>query len=184
MIVGYARVATQSQSFDLQLDTLKSAGCERIFMEVASSASTNQKELISALKILKKGDTLIVWRLDGLGKTLKSLVELINGLNEKGVSFRSIVDAIDTATSTGQFFFHIMGSFAKLERNLIHERTMAGLQAARERGRKGGRPKVIDDKTFRSALKLYRSKDISVADICVKLKINKRSFYRYLKNLS
>lgn len=182
MIIGYARISTSEQNFDLQIDALKKFGCEKIFKEVISGVKSEKKELEEALKRLRKGDTLIVWKLDRLGRTLKSLIELVNKLKEEGIYFKSLMDSIDTSTSMGQFFFHITGSFAELERNLIHERTMAGLTAARERGRKGGRPKVIDDKTFNTALKMYNTKDFSVTEICSRLKINKRSFYRYMKN--
>ena len=181
MIIGYARVSTPEQSLDLQLDALEKAGCERIYKEVVSGVRSEKKELSEALKILREGDTLIVWRLDRLGRTLKTLIELVNDLKEKGVYFKSVMDSIDTSTAIGQFFFHVTGSFAELERNLIHERTMAGLAAAKARGRVGGRPKAIDAKTFNTALKMYQSKDFKVSEICSTLKISRRSFYRYMQ---
>lgn len=184
MIIGYARVSTSDQNLSLQLDSLKKVGCEKIFKETVSGAKSEKKELAEALKILRKGDTLIVWRLDRLGRTLKSLIELVNSLKEDGVYFKSVMDSIDTSTPTGQFFFHITGSFAELERNLIQERTVAGLVAARKRGRVGGRPKAIDMETFNIAQKMYGARDFSVAEICSRLKINKRSFYRYMENLN
>jgi DNA invertase Pin-like site-specific DNA recombinase len=183
MIIGYARISTADQNFHLQLDALNKAGCERIFKETVSGTLPDKIELKEVLGQLRKGDTLIVWRLDRLGRTLKSLIELVNHLKEQGVYFKSIMDAIDTSTPIGQFFFHITGSFAELERNLIHERTIAGLRAARERGRKGGRPKAIDDKTFNTAIKMYNSRNFSVQEICSRLKINRRSFYRYMQAL-
>ena len=184
MIIGYARISTTDQNFALQLDALTNAGCEKVFKEAVSGVKVEKKELNEALKQLRRGDTLIVWKLDRLGRSLKSLIELVNTLKEEGVYFKSIMDSIDTSTPIGQFFFHITGSFAELERNLIRERTMAGLNAARERGKKGGRPKAIDNKTFDTALKMYRSNNFSVSEICSRLKINRRSFYRYMQNLS
>jgi DNA invertase Pin-like site-specific DNA recombinase len=184
MNIGYARISTLDQNYDLQLDALKKAGCEKIFQEAISGIQSEKKELGEALKQLRKGDSLIVWRLDRLGRTLKSLIELVNWLKEEGVYFKSIMDSIDTSTPMGQFFFHITGAFAELERNLIHERTIAGLSAARERGRKGGRPKAIDKKTFNMALEMYNSGNFSVNEICYRMKINRRSFYRYLQNPS
>ncbi|MDD4976212.1 MAG: recombinase family protein [Bacteriovorax sp.] len=182
MIIGYARISTSDQNFALQLDALKKAGCEKVFKETVSGDKSEKKELEEALKRLRKGDTLVVWRLDRLGRSLRALIELANGLKEEGIYFQSLMDSIDTSTAIGQFFFHVTGSFAELERNLIIERTMAGLEAARKRGRKGGRPKAIDNKTFHTALKMHRSEDFSVNEICLRLKINRRSFYRYLQS--
>jgi len=182
MIIGYARISTSEQNFSLQLDALKKAGCEKIFKEAVSGGSSDKKELNEALKRLRQGDTLMVWRLDRLGRSLKELIELANGLKKEGVYFKSIMDSIDTSTAIGQFFFHVTGSFAELERNLILERTMAGLDAARKRGITGGRPKAIDQKTFHTAFKMHHSGNFSVNEICFRLKINRRSFYRYLQN--
>ena len=145
MIIGYARISTSDQNFDLQLDALKKAGCEKIFKEAVSGIKSEKKELVETLKQLRRGDTLIVWKLDRLGRSLKSLIELVNQLKDEGIYFKSLMDSIDTSTSLGQFFFHITGSFAELERNLIRERTIAGLASARKRGRKGGRPKSYRD---------------------------------------
>lgn len=180
MLIGYARVSTFDQNLDLQLDDLHKAGCEKIFNDTASGSRSERPGLNEALDYVRSGDTLVVWRLDRLGRSLKDLIEITNGLYAREVGFRSLIEAIDTSTSTGKFFFHITGAFAELERNLIRERTMAGLNAARARGRKGGRPTAIDKKTFEMALQLYNKKTTPVSDICQRLGIAKRTFYRYL----
>ena len=144
MLIGYARVSTQDQNLDLQVEALEKNGCDKIYQEIVSGIKAERKTLNEALSYLRTGDTLVVWRLDRLGRSLKQLIELINSLQERYVGFKSVVEAIDTTTPTGQFFFHITGAFAELERNLIRERTRAGLASARARGRKGGRPKALD----------------------------------------
>lgn len=181
MLVGYARISSPEQSFDLQIDALEKAGCKKIFKEVVSGAKAERKALNDALEYVRKGDTLVVWRLDRLGRSLLHLIEVINGLHKRKVGFKSLVDAIDTQTATGQFFFHVTGAFAELERNLIRERTRAGLKAARARGRSGGRPKAIDPKTFQMALEIYNSKTTTVGEMCKRLGIAKRTFYRHLE---
>lgn len=182
MKIGYARASADDQSFSLQIDALKKTGCKKIFKEIASGLKVNKVELNEALKAIKEGDTLIVWRLDRLGMPVKSLIDLVNDLKKKGIYFISIMDSIDTSTSMGKIFFHVTKAFAELERNLIHERTMAGIKAAHERGRKGGRPKAIDQETFKLALKMYKTNEFSVKQICEKLDINRRTFYRYMDN--
>ena len=181
MLIGYARVSTQDQNLDLQVEALEKEGCENIYTEVVSGAKAERKILNEALAYLRPGDTLIVWRLDRLGRSLKQLIELINELKEREVGFKSIVEAIDTTTPTGKFFFHVTGAFAELERNLIRERTMAGLASARARGRSGGRPKALDPETFQMALVLYNEKNTTVGNICKQFNISKRTFYRYLE---
>ena len=181
MLVGYARISTPEQSFDLQIDALEKAGCKKIFKETVSGAKTERRALNDALEYVRKDDTLVVWRLDRLGRSLMHLIEVVNGLHERKIGFKSLVDAIDTQTATGQFFFHITGAFAELERNLIRERTRAGLKAARARGRSGGRPKAIDPKTFQMALEIYNSKTTTVGKMCKRLGIAKRTFYRHLE---
>lgn len=158
MFVGYTRISTPEQSFDLQVDALEKASCEKIFKETVSGAKAEREALNDALAYVRPGDTLVVWRLDRLSRSLKHLIEVIKGLHEREVGFKSLVDAIDTLTPAGQFFFHVTGAFAELERNLIRERTRAGLKAARARGRNGGRPKAIDPKTFDMAIEIYNSK--------------------------
>ncbi len=181
MLVGYARISTPEQSFDLQIDALEKAGCKKIFKETVSGAKTERRALNDALEYVRKDDTLVVWRLDRLGRSLMHLIEVVNGLHERKIGFKSLVDAIDTQTATGQFFFHITGAFAELERNLIRERTRVGLKAARARGRSGGRPKAIDPKTFQMALEIYNSKTTTVGKMCKRLGIAKRTFYRHLE---
>lgn len=181
MLVGYARVSTPDQRLDLQKDALLKAGCGRLFEDVVSGSDDNKEELEKALEFLREGDTLVVWRLDRLGRSLKQLVELVNELKTKDIEFKSLVEAIDTTSATGQFFFHITAAFAELERNLIRERTRAGLEAARARGRSGGRPPALDKKTFEMALSLYESNQGTVAEICEGLGIKTRTFYRYRK---
>ena len=181
MLVGYARVSTSDQNFALQLDALKASGCEKIFQDAASGSIAQRQGLNDALEYLREGDILVVWRLDRLGRSLRNLIDFMNKLYERKVGFKSLVDSIDTLTATGQFFFHVTGAFAELERNLIRERTMAGLKAARSRGRKGGRPKAIDQRTFDMALKLYEDKNNPVGDICKRLGIARRTFYRYVE---
>ncbi len=181
MLIGYARISTIDQNFDLQVDALKKVGCGKIFQDTASGSISDRKVLNETIEYLRSGDTLVVWRLDRLGRSLKKLIEFTNELNERKIGFKSIVESIDTTTTTGRFFFHVTGAFAELERNLIRERTKAGLDAARARGRKGGRPTAIDSKTFEIALQLYNDKKISVGDMCQRLGIVKRTFYRHLE---
>ncbi len=182
MFVGYARVSTQDQNFDLQINALEKSGCDRIYKEKASGVKSERKALNEALDYLRPGDTLVVWRLDRLGRSLKQLIELINELKKREVGFKSLVESIDTTTPAGKFFFHITGAFAELERNLIRERTKAGLESARARGRKGGRPKALDPEAFEMALHLYNGKKTTVSNICKRFKISKRTFYRYLED--
>lgn len=181
MHIGYARVSTYEQSMDLQRDALERVGCERIFEDTLSGVKAERPGLTEALAYLRAGDTLIVWRLDRLGRSLKQLIELANELKARGVGFKSLREDIDTSSATGQFFFHVTAAFAELERDLIRERTRAGLEVARARGRLGGRPRALDKKTFAMALQLYEANQSSVTDICERLDIKPRTFYRYLK---
>ncbi len=180
MQVGYARVSTPDQTLAVQLDALQQSGCTKIFREVASGTKADRQGLTAALDYLRPGDTLMVWRLDRLGRSLGQLIVLMNTLHQQQIGFQSLVEAIDTTTPLGQFFFQITGAFAKLERNLTRERTLAGLASARQRGRKGGRPKAIDAKTFEMALQLYEARTSSVQSICTRLGIARRTFYREL----
>lgn len=179
MRLGYARVSTDDQRLDLQTDALRNAGCEEVYSDVTSGVTQDKEELDKALTFLRPGDTLVVWRLDRLGRSMSRLVSLINELNQQGIGFVSLVEAIDTTTATGTFFFHVTAAFAELERNLIRERTHAGLAAARARGRKGGRPRAIDQTTFELALRLHEQNEAPVGEICSRLGIAKRTFYRY-----
>ena len=148
MRIGYARVSTPDQSFTLQRDALEQSGCSKVFQEVASGAKAARPALIAALEYMRAGDMLVVWRLDRLGRSLGQLIALMQTLQSRQIGFHNLVEMIDTTTATGQFFFQITGAFAELERNLIRERTRAGLASARQRGRRGGRPKAIDPETF------------------------------------
>jgi DNA invertase Pin-like site-specific DNA recombinase len=181
MLVGYERVSSEGQELALQTDALKAAGCGNIFSDVASGATTQRPGLIEALSYVRKGDTLVVWRLDRLGRSLKHLIEAVSNLEEKGVGFRSLQEAIDTTTSGGRLIFQIFGALAEFERNLILERTQAGLTAARARGRKGGRPKIFTDQKIMMAKELIVNKNNSVSEICKTLSMSKASFYRLIK---
>ncbi len=142
MLIGYARVSTQDQTLDLQKDALEKIGCSKIFTDTASGATTERKGLEEALSYVREGDTLVVWRLDRLGRSLQHLIETITKLNNRKIGFKSITENIDTTTSGGKLIFHIFGALAEFERDIIRERTLAGLQAARARGRLGGKPKA------------------------------------------
>jgi len=181
MIVGYARVSTDDQTLALQLDALQAAGCETVFRDTISGAKTERPGLTKALEHVRSGDMLVVWRLDRLGRSLSHLIELIQTLEGRGVGFKSLTEQIDTTTSGGKLIFHIFGALAEFERNLIRERTMAGLQAARARGRKGGRPrKPNTDTKIVMAKQLHADQNNSIADICTTLGVSRATLYRYL----
>src|SRR5512144_839185 len=158
MLVGYARVSTQDQTLDLQKDALEKIGCTRIYTDTASGAKAERKGLEEALNYVREGDILVVWRLDRLGRSLKHLIEAITELNKRGIGFKSIQENIDTTTSGGKLVFHIFGALAKFERDIIRERTRAGLTAARARGRKGGRPNALTQKSTAGANPLQSKK--------------------------
>jgi DNA invertase Pin-like site-specific DNA recombinase len=179
MQVGYARVSTPDQSLAVQLEALQQHGCSKIFQEVASGTHAERPGLTAVLAYVRPGDTLVVWRLDRLGRSLDQLIGLMNTLHQQ-IGFQSVVEALDTTTAIGQFFFQITGAFAELERNLMRERTLAGLASARRRGRRGGRRKAIDPQTFAMALQLYEARTSSVQRICTRLGIARRTFYRAL----
>jgi DNA invertase Pin-like site-specific DNA recombinase len=181
MLIGYARVSTQEQTLDLQKDALEKIGCVKIFTDVISGAKAERKGLQEALAYVREGDTLVVWRLDRLGRSLKHLIETITNLNNRKIGFKSITENIDTTTSGGKLIFHIFGALAEFERDIIRERTNAGLQAARARGRKGGRPKSLTGKKVAMAQELYNNKQNAIADICKTLGISRATLYRYVK---
>jgi|SRR5947209_5889116 len=183
MLIGYARVSTHEQHLDLQIDALKAAGCQKIFTDKISTLKAERKGLDEALAFLRPGDGLVVWKLDRLGRTLKQLIELVALFNQKGIGFKSLKETIDTTTSTGKLVFHVFAALAEFERDIIHERTRAGLEAARARGRSGGRPKIQDTDPKRIALakSLYTAKDRPVKEICETLHISKSTLYRYVK---
>ena len=181
MLIGYARVSTQDQTLNLQNDALEKAGCSKIFTDTISGAKTERVGLEQALGYVRPGDTLVVWRLDRLGRSLKHLIETITALHERGIGFKSITENIDTTTSGGKLVFHIFGALAEFERDIIRERTQAGLQAARARGKKGGRPKVLKDKKIAMAQALYNDTNNSIAEICKTLNISRSTLYRYIE---
>jgi DNA invertase Pin-like site-specific DNA recombinase len=185
MRLGYARVSTKDQSFDLQVDALKKAKCEKVFKEVASGSRTARPVLDDLLPRVRAGDVLVVWKLDRLGRSLKHLVMLANELMERQIGLISLNDPIDTTTPQGRLVFNIFASLAEFERDLIRERTQAGLKAARARGRKGGRPPGLSkqaEATAMAAETLYREGQLTVKAICAQLGISKPTFYAYLKH--
>lgn len=182
MLIGYARVSTADQNLDLQKDALNAAGCERILTDTASGAKTERPGLNDALKECRAGDTLVVWKLDRLGRSLPHLVETVRDLIARGVGFKSLQENIDTTTSGGKLIFHIFASLAEFERDLIRERTNAGLSAARARGRKGGRPKgVSDPNKQKAALALQKDTSRSVKEICQILGVSRNTYYKYIR---
>jgi len=184
MLIGYARVSTQDQTLNLQQDALEKIGCSKIFTDTASGAKVERKGLEEALTYVRGGDTLVVWRLDRLGRSLKHLIETITRLNNRKIGFKSITENIDTTTSGGKLIFHIFGALAEFERDIIRERTNAGLQAARARGKRGGRPKTktLDTpKKIALAQSLYDNKDNTIDEICKMLNISRATLYRYIK---
>ncbi len=185
MKIGYARVSTRDQKPDLQVDALKAAGCERVYQDVASGAKTARPALDELLGQLRAGDVLLVWRLDRLGRSLPHLIETIGALDARGIGFLSLTESIDTTTSGGRLIFHVFGALGQFERELIRERTQAGLTAARARGRVGGRPKGLSPQAEATALAadtLYRERKLSVAAIAQKLHVSKSTLYSYLRH--
>jgi DNA invertase Pin-like site-specific DNA recombinase len=185
MDIGYARVSTREQSLDLQVDALRRAGCGKVYQEVVSGAKAERPVLDALLADLRPGDVLVFWKLDRLGRSLRHLVELANTLLEKGVGLKSLNDLVDTTTPSGRLTFNLFASLAEFERDLIRERTQAGLTAARARGRLGGRPKGLTpqaETTACAAETLYRERRLSVREIADKLGIAKSTLYQYLRH--
>ena len=180
MLIGYARVSTDDQNLDLQKDALTQAGCEKILEDHQSGAKAERLGLKSALEYARKGDTLVVWRLDRLSRSLKDLIDMVNLLEAQGVGLKSLHESLDTSSSSGKLIFHIFGALAEFERNLIRERTQAGLQAARSRGRRGGRPKALDEDKRALAVQLYDERNHTVKQICEMLGISKPTLYKYV----
>lgn len=179
MLIGYARVSTHDQNLELQLNALAQAGCQKIFEDKVSGTRADRPGLAGALEMLREGDTLVVWKLDRLGRSVKQLVDLVGALHKQGVQFKSLTDAIDTGTPSGRFFFHVMASLAEMERELTIERTRAGLEVARQLGRKGGRkPKMTDSKIV-SAKKLLDS-GVSPKDVAKNLGVSIPTLYRWV----
>src|SRR3954454_19534894 len=182
MLVGYARVSTTDQTLDLQRDALTKAGCTKIFTDTASGAKAEREGLTEALSYVRAGDTLVVWKLDRLGRSLKDLITRITELNDRKIGFKSLTEQIDTTTSGGKLIFHMFGALAEFERDIIRERTNAGLEAARSRGKKGGRPRALTPTQIQLARRLYADKNTSVFEICKMLGISRHTLLRYVKD--
>ncbi|MBC6445287.1 MAG: recombinase family protein [Alphaproteobacteria bacterium GM202ARS2] len=177
---GFARVSTQDQNLALQRDALEATGCDRVFVEKASGAQRDRPELKAAIDYMRDGDTLVVWKLDRLARSLKQLIETVENLGQRGIGLRSITESIDTGTSGGKLIFHVFGALAEFERSVIRERTQAGLKAARARGRVGGRPAALTDADLTEARALLSNPDISVAQVAKRLGIAESTLYRHL----
>ena len=181
MKIGYARVSTLDQNTDLQKKALKKAGCEKVLVDKVSGTVSKRPSLEKAKELLRKGDTLVVWRLDRLGRSLSDLIEWVRYLDEHGAGLESLHESINTTTPTGKLTFHIFGALAEFERNLICERTQAGLSAARARGRRGGRRKALDAEKRNVAVNLYNEKKMTVKKICELMEITKPTLYSYVQ---
>ena len=185
MKIGYARVSTQEQNLSLQLDALQTAGCTTIHHEKVTSAKKERPELQKLIGQLRAGDVVVVWKLDRLGRSLQDLVSLVNEVQGKGAEFQSLNDHIDTTTPQGKFAFHLFAALAEFERDIIRERTKAGLGSARARGRKGGRPKGLSKEARHTAMiaeRLYQDGELTVKQICRQLSISRGTFYNYLRH--
>ena len=185
MKIGYARVSTQEQELILQLDALKEAGCDKVYQEKFSGSQKERPQLNELLDFLREHDTIVVWRLDRLGRSLRDLLGLVAQIQKKGASLVSLNDAIDTTTPQGTLVFHIFAALAEFERQLIRDRTKAGLQAARARGRHGGRPRGLSQDAENKAAAveaLYKENKLSTTEICNKLNISRGTLYKYLRH--
>ncbi|QGZ62393.1 recombinase family protein [Paraburkholderia acidisoli] len=176
-VIGYARVSTAEQTLDLQRDALHASGAVNIYEDKASGKSTDRQELAQCLKALREGDTLVVWRLDRLGRNLQDLIRIVNELEGRDIKFKSVKECIDTGGPAGKLVFHLFGALAEFERELVRERTVAGLAAARARGRKGGRPQILTEKETRAALAMMKNRDISVAEIAQRFGVSRSTLY-------
>ncbi len=180
MQVGYARVSTNDQNPKLQIDALEEVKCERIFTEKASGAQRDRPELAAALEYMREGDTLVIWKLDRLARSLKQLVETVESLSERGINFVSLTDPIDTTSATGRLIFHIFASLAEFERELIGERTRAGSASARARGRLGGRPPSLKENDVAAAKAMLSDPTITVEQVAKRLDVAPSTLYRHL----
>jgi DNA invertase Pin-like site-specific DNA recombinase len=179
MLIGYARVSTQDQNLDLQTEALAKAGCKKIFDDKISGSHAERPGLAKLQEALRDGDTLVVWKLDRLGRSVKHLVDLVGELHKRGVQFKSLTDAIDTGTASGRFFFHVMASLAEMERELTIERTQAGLKVARQLGRTGGRKRQMTESKIKSAKKLLAS-GVPPRDVAANLGVSVPTLYRWI----
>ncbi|MGE0684640.1 MAG: recombinase family protein [Candidatus Binatia bacterium] len=180
MLIGYARVSTDQQDHALQLDALRGAGCERVFVEVGSGSRADRPELAKALEMARSGDTIVCWRLDRLARSLRHLIDLADQLQQRGIALRSLTEAIDTSTPSGRFLFNILGALGQMEREIIVERTRAGLAAAAARGRRGGRPPVLDEGKIRAARAMMASGTMSAAEVARQIGCGQSTLYRHL----
>jgi DNA invertase Pin-like site-specific DNA recombinase len=184
MKIGYVRVSKQEQNEELQIDALKEAGCEKWFLDKMTGSKAERKGLNEALAYLRPGDTFVVWKLDRAGRSLTHLIELLKGLQGRGIEFMSLTEQIDTTTPGGKLIFHLMGTLAEFERDLIRERTNAGLAAARARGRVGGRPrKLKTNGKVTLARQMFADQSHSIPEICAALGISRATLYRYVKEV-
>jgi DNA invertase Pin-like site-specific DNA recombinase len=182
MLVGYARVSTVDQNLDLQIDALRLAGCEKIFAEKITGATSDRTELKNMKEFIRDGhDTVVVYKLDRLGRSLKNLIDEVQSFEKRKIGFRSLQENIDTTTSGGRLFFHVFAALAEFERDIIRERTNAGLKAARARGRLGGRPKKLTETQVQLLRKLYADKSNEISEICKMFKIGKATLFRLVK---
>lgn len=181
MIIGYARVSTQDQHPELQLDALTQAGCEQIFQEKMTGTLRERPELSLCLRTLRKGDTLVVWRMDRLARSLRDLVEIIEDLHQREIGFRSLTESIDTTSASGKLVFHIFGALAEFEHSLILERTKAGLAAARARGRKGGRKPALTASDVKKAAAMLSDPDMTKAEVAQHFKVSRTTLNASLK---
>ena len=185
MKIGYARVSTKDQNLNLQMDDLKKAGCQKIFQEKITGATKERPQLQKMIEQVREGDVVYIWKLDRLGRSLKDLITLVNEIKEKGAGLKSLNDPIDTTTPQGKLTFHLFAALSEFERDIIRDRTFAGLASARARGRVGGRPKGLSSKAQHTAIiaeKLYQERELSVKEILDQLSISKMTFYNYLKH--
>jgi DNA invertase Pin-like site-specific DNA recombinase len=180
VLLGYARVSTDGQDHALQLDALRAAGCDKVFVETASGTRTDRPELAKLLEQARKGDVLVVWRLDRLARSLRHLIDIAEDLNRRGIALRSITESIDTTTPSGRFMFNILGALSSMEREIIVERTRAGLIAAASRGRRGGRPPALDEAQIRAAKAMLASGAMSAAEVAQQLGCAPSTLYRHL----
>ena len=184
MKIGYARVSTMDQNLDLQIDALKEEGCNKIFEEKITGTKLERLQLKEAINYARENDIIVIWKLDRLGRSIKDLIEIMQTLSNKKIELKSLQENIDTTTSSGKLTFHIFCALAEFEKNIIKERTNAGIIAARARGKFGGRPKKLNDKQIIMLKKLHADKNNAIGDIVDTLGISKKTLYNYLNNIS
>lgn len=179
-LIGYARVSTRDQTVAAQLDALRKTECARIFQETASGANSDRPQLVAALDYMREGDTLVVWKFDRLARSLKQLIATVEELERRGIGFRSLTEAVDTTTPSGRLVFQLFGALAEFERNVMRERTRAGLDAARARGKKGGRPAKLKEEDLKAAKALLADPEINVSDVAQRLGVSSATLYRHI----